>query len=108
VKTLKVWIGHYKGNPKEWFVVWAENKHEAGLQIDPVAGEPDMRSLKELKAPGFVDFTADFGGDTGSGLRFLPPEGDVVAGYWLVFGGASGKSDKVEEYILKKAQGKRE
>jgi Phage integrase family len=54
---LNVWIGHYKDNPSEWFVVWPKNKHEAFLQIEPIVGEPDMNSFMELTAPGFVDFS---------------------------------------------------
>ena len=91
-----MWVGHYKGNPKEWFVVWAKNEREAFLQIDPVVGEPDMTSLKELRAPGFVDFSADSEDGT---VRFLPPKEDVEGGFWLVFGGALGQTDNVEDYI---------
>jgi len=105
---MKVWIGHYKANPKEWFVVWAKNKREAFLQIDPIVAEPDMTSLKELNAPGFVNFTIDFEGKTElENMLFSPPKEDVEAGYWLVFGGALGQSDDVEEYIFQKLSRKR-
>ena len=85
-------MGHYKGNPMQWFVVWAKNKHEVFLQIDPVAGEPDMGSLKELNAPGFVDFAVDLNGNT-------RPPAENEGGWNMVFGGALGQSDNVEEYI---------
>lgn len=89
---MKVWIGHYLGNPKEWFVVWAKNKDEAFAQIDPISGEPDMESLKELHAPGFVSFTVQLKGKHGEVL-FMPPKQDVEGGYWLVFGGALRQSE---------------
>jgi hypothetical protein len=96
---LKVWIGHYKGNPKEWFVAWAKTKDEVFLQIDPIVAEPDMNSLKELHAPGFVNFTLDCKEEEAIG--FLPPKEDVEGGYWLVFGGALGQDDNVQEYVLR-------
>jgi len=98
---LKVWIGHYRENPQEWFVVWAKNKHEAFLQIDPIVGEPDMESLKELHAPGFVDFTIVFDGRKEfENMRFVPPKEDVEGGYWLKLGGALGQTDEAEEYVF--------
>lgn len=99
---MKVWVGHYRGNPKEWFVVWAKNKREAFLQIDPIVGEPDMESLKELHAPGFVDFTIIFErGKELENMRFLPPKDDVESDLWLVLGGALGQSDEVREYVFR-------
>jgi hypothetical protein len=99
VIILKVWIGHYKGNPEEWFVVWAKDRHEAFLQIDPIVAEPDMVSLKELSAPGFASFTVSFKDEKRKEIKFLPPAEDVKAGYWLVFGGALGKFDDIEGHI---------
>ena len=93
---MKVWIGHYKGNPKEWFVVWAESKHQAFLQIDPIVGEPDLNSFMELTAPGFVDFTPK---EEEGHFSYAPPEEDVRAGYWLVFGGAEGEYDDINGHI---------
>ena len=101
-----MWIGHYKGNTAEWFVVWAKDRREAFLQIDPIVGEPDMASFKELKAPGFADFTVSFKDEKREEIRFSPSAEDVKAGYWLVFGGALGKIDDVESHIasyMKKA-----
>jgi hypothetical protein len=101
---LKVWVGHYAGNKNEWFVVGAKNKGEAFLQIDPIVAEPNMDSLKELHAPGFVNFSVELrkeDKDLGIIPHFLPPKEDVESGYWLVFGGALGEDDEVNEYILK-------
>jgi hypothetical protein len=92
-----VWIGHYQGNPKEWFVVWAKDKEEAFLQIDAVVAEPDMTSLKEIHVPGFVNFTVEFEGKISPEyMRFSPPKEDVEAGYWLVF-----ESLDAAKYIFK-------
>ena len=82
----------------EWFVVWAKNKREAFLQIDPLVAEPNMSSLRELHAPGFVNFTADFD-EQHEGVYFWPPKEDVEHGYWLVFGGSTEQDDNVEEFI---------
>jgi hypothetical protein len=99
---LEVWIGHYMENPKEWFVVWAKNKREAFLQIDATVWEPDMKSLKELHAPGFVDFAVVLEEEKKfENMRFLPPKDYVARGYWLVLGGALGKNVEAEEYVLK-------
>jgi hypothetical protein len=100
VILLKLWIGHYKDNPEEWFVVWAKDKQEVFLQIDPIAGEPDMTSLKELGATGFANFSVTCKDRSSKALKFLPPVKDVEQGYWLVFGGAMGKSDCIESHIL--------
>lgn len=94
---LKVWIGHYKGNPKEWFVVWAKSKNEAFLQIDPLTGEPDLSSFMELTAPGFVDFAPK---DNKGEYFDYRSEG-------LYFGGGLGKLDDVDGHIrnrMKKAK----
>ncbi|MCK4477390.1 hypothetical protein KAU88_02540 [Candidatus Bathyarchaeota archaeon] len=96
---MKIWIGHYSGNPEEWFVVWAKNKDEAFHQIDPISGKPDMGSLKELHAPGFMSFTVQLKGKPEE-MLFLPPKQDVEGGYWLVFGGGLGQVEHgFEEHI---------
>jgi hypothetical protein len=74
---MKIWIGHYKDSPSEWFVVWAKSKHEAFLQIDPIVAELDLKSFKELSAAGFVNFSATAKDRI---LEFTPPEQDVKAG----------------------------
>lgn len=94
---LKVWIGHYKGNPEEWFVVWAKTKREAFLQIDPITGEPDLNSFMELTAPGFVDFTPkDVNGEY---FELRPNSEEIKAGYWMVLGGGEGKTDDIDGHI---------
>lgn len=55
---MKIWIGHYSGNTKEWFVVWANNKAEAWDKVDEV-GDPDTQSFRELVSPGFANCSVD-------------------------------------------------
>ncbi len=95
---MNVWIGHYKDNPEEWFAVWAKNKNEAFLQIDPIVGEPDLKSFMELTAPGFVGFRPKTR-EKGGYFDYVPPKEDVKQGCWLVFGGALGKEDDINEHI---------
>ena len=85
---MKVWIGHYKDNPIEWFVVWAKDRQEAFLQIDPLTGEPDLDSFMELTASGFIDFKPKGEGDYFN----LKAEG-------LYLGGGLGKEDDVDGHI---------
>ncbi|MEM2905188.1 MAG: hypothetical protein QW587_05565 [Candidatus Bathyarchaeia archaeon] len=99
-------MGHYRGAPREWFVVWAKDREEAFLEIDPIVAEPDMDSLMELRAPGFVNFTVRYDKEE-ERVRFWPPKRDVKEDYWLVFGGAFGKDDNVEEYVLQRLEKKR-
>lgn len=95
---MNAWIGHYKDNPSEWFVVWAKNKHEAFLQIEPIVGEPDINSFIELTAPGFVDFSPKEDKNLESFI-YTPPKEDVQNGWRLVFGGAEGKEDNIHGHI---------
>jgi len=55
---LRLWIGHYLGQPEEWFLVWAPNKDEAMVMVDDNVAEPDSRSMKELKEMGMIDLKA--------------------------------------------------
>jgi hypothetical protein len=97
---MKIWVGQYKGDPENWFVVWASTKHEAFLQIDPLVAEPDLKSFKELSAAGFVNFSAT--SKDSETLEFTPPEHDVKSGFWLVFGGGNGKEEPATQHILKR------
>ncbi len=98
---MKIWVGQYKGDPEHWFVVWANTKREAFLQIDPIVAEPDLKSFKELSTSGFVNFSATAKHD-GTMLEFTPPSEDVASGIWLVFGGGNGKVEPAEKHILKR------
>lgn len=84
----------------------AKNKEEAFLQIDLIVAELDTNSMMELHAPGFVNFTVDLD-EQEEVVCFLPPEEDVQGGYWLVFGGALGQIDNVDEYMLEVVPKKR-
>lgn len=83
---MNVWIGHYRGNPNQWFVVWAKTKEGAYIEIDNV-GEPDMESLIPIKEAGLVNFQVKVGkANSMDSMRIVPPRKDVDSGMWLNFG----------------------
>lgn len=55
---MPLFIGHYLGNHKEWFLAWGRDKMEASQYVDDALGEPDLRSMKRVKGPGLVGFKA--------------------------------------------------
>ena len=84
---MKIWIGHYRKNPKEWFIVWANSKDDAFRLLDGTSGEPDMDSFKEVKKFGFVDFQVIL--DDSGGLEMVEYElSDLVV-----------EDEAVEEYV---------
>lgn len=97
--ALKVWVGHYQDNPREWFVVWANNKDEAFFLIDGLSGEPDMDSLMELHAPGLVNFTVKYQ-KKDDYVSFFPPKEDVKGGIWIHFEEDVERNEDVNEYVL--------
>lgn len=54
----RLFIGHYVGNPDEWFLAWGKDLDEAALYVDCENGEPDMDSMREVVGPGFIEFRA--------------------------------------------------
>jgi hypothetical protein len=56
---MKMWMGHFYENSKEWFVVWGKTRSEAINHIDCAFGEPDVRSMKPIKTPGSFCFQTD-------------------------------------------------
>ena len=84
---MKIWIGHYRKNPEEWFIVWANSNTDAFRLLDGASGEPDMDSFKEVKKFGFVDFRATL--DYSGGLEMVEYEpSELVV-----------EDDAVEEYV---------
>jgi len=75
---MNVWIGHYKGNPSEWFLVWAETEDAAFLLMDGMEGEPDRRSMKLLKEEGLVSFHARLEKESGEVYAECKPESVVL------------------------------
>src|SRR5262245_4302387 len=55
---MPLYVGHYLGNPKEWFLAWGRDKMEAAEYVDCAMGEPDLRSMRRVRGPGFVGFRA--------------------------------------------------
>lgn len=70
---MNVWIGHYKGNPSEWFLVWAETEDDAFLLMDGMEGEPDRRSMRVLNNEGLVNFSAKLATESGETYAEVVP-----------------------------------
>jgi hypothetical protein len=92
---MKVWIGHYYQNPKEWFVVWANDMQEAWDTVDEV-GSPKGDSCREFSSPGFVNFYENY--DKKTGTTFSPAKDAVRKTNWLNLG-AVGFPEEPHEYI---------
>jgi hypothetical protein len=45
---MALWIGHYEGNPVEWFIVQAKNRGEAIVAVDGQYGQPDEDSIQRF------------------------------------------------------------
>ncbi len=73
---MKLWIGHYLGDPREWFMVWANTKEDAIGIIDAQYGEPDVRSLKQIDRPGCMGLFAKKDESDEEGFYFLEPNLD--------------------------------
>ena len=70
---LNVWIGHYKGNPSEWFLVWGESERDAFLMMDAMEGEPDRRSMRVLRHEGLLNFRAELAKESGETYADVTP-----------------------------------
>lgn len=92
---MRVWIGHYYQNSKEWFVVWANDIHEAWDTVDEV-GSPKGDSCKEFSASGFVNFYETY--DKEKGTIFSPAKDEKRRSNWL-FLGKVGLPEEANEYI---------
>jgi len=55
---MKIWIGHFHTNEKEWFIAWGNSKEEVINYIDSTMAEPDVQSMKAVRTPGFFCFKA--------------------------------------------------
>ncbi len=91
---MNVWIGHYNTNPKEWFIVWADEKEDAWDKVDEV-GDPDTHSFRELSSPGFANFHVDYNED---GPTFSPAKDKDRREHWL-FLGNQGSLQNPNDYI---------
>lgn len=73
---MKAWLGHYAGNPSEWFVVFAKTKDEAVNFVDCEVDEPDYDSVRPLEGEGMVGFTVVR--DKPDEVLFKVDEGGIV------------------------------
>lgn len=55
---MKVWMGHYKGDTREWFLCWGNTKAEAIEYVDDEGGQPDLDSVQPLEGAGMIQFLA--------------------------------------------------
>jgi hypothetical protein len=92
---MKVWIGHYYENTREWFVVWAQDKQEAWDKVDELAG-PKADSLRELSSTGFINFHVDYNEE--NIVKFSPSKDKNRQTNWLCLG-TVGFSEDPKDYI---------
>lgn len=80
---MKVWIGHYHQNLKEWFVVWANDKQDAWDKVDEL-GSPDGNSTREMATPGIVNFHINY--DKHGNPMFSSSKVNTRRSNWLSLG----------------------
>lgn len=61
--TVRAWIGHYMGNPREWFIVFGETADEALHYVDCAWAEPDRRSLIPIRHVAAMNFKTELASD---------------------------------------------
>lgn len=61
--AVRAWIGHYMGNPREWFIVFGETVDEALHYVDCAWAEPDRRSLKPIRHVAAMNFKTELASD---------------------------------------------
>jgi hypothetical protein len=75
---MRAWIGHYVGAPKTWFIMVGRNLDEAIELLDASEGEPDIRTIKEVKHFFSIDFHPRLGeyedGEVMVDFYKVPPE----------------------------------
>jgi hypothetical protein len=60
VADVPTYVGHYLGHPRLWFVTIAPNRREALLRVDAASGEPDPRSLRQVRGEAGEAIVLDF------------------------------------------------
>lgn len=61
--AMRAWVGHYLGNPNEWFLIFGETVDEALDHVDNEWGEPDRRSIMPIRHPMGFNFRAELEDD---------------------------------------------
>jgi hypothetical protein len=99
---LKIWLGHYVDNNKEWFITWARDITELVLMIDGVIGEPDQKSLKQLFEPGFANCHVRFSRD--GYPSFSLAKDKTLRENWLYAEGNVGRTENAIDHIRRVAK----
>lgn len=99
---MKIWLGHYVDNTKEWFIAWARDIAELVLMIDGVVGEPDQRSLRQLFAPGFANCHVHFSSDGYPSISLAKDK--ILRENWLHVEGTVGREENTIDHIQRVAK----
>ncbi len=91
---MRVWLGHYSDNTKEWFIVWDDCVEDAWDDVDQV-GSPDTDSFREIVSAGMANFHSDSQGDE---ENISPAKDKTRRERWLILGGESMMQNP-NEYI---------
>lgn len=95
----RLFIGHYVGNPEEWFLAWGETIEQAAVYVDCENGEPDLDSMREVVGPGFIEFKTKLDPD----VEDEPPIVEYEASGSLSLGGGEG-IDENDDWIRERMQ----
>jgi len=85
---MKVWIGHYFQNLREWFVCWGNDKSEIYDAISV-----DANSMVQLDSSGMVSFSTDFNDEDKS---FVPTKDPERKKRWLILGKIGASREPAE------------
>jgi hypothetical protein len=99
---LKIWLGHFVDNTKEWFIAWARDIRELVLMIDGVIGEPDQRSLRQLLTPGFANCHVHFSSDGHPSFSLVKDK--TLRENWLHIEGNVRRAENAFEHIQRVAK----
>ena len=99
---MKIWLGHYVDNTKEWFIAWARDMPELVLMIDGVVGEPDHKSLRQLFTSGFANLHVRFGSDGYPSISLVKDK--ILRENWLHVEGAVDREENAIDYIRRVAK----
>lgn len=84
---MRVWLGHYSENPKEWFIVWDYCVENAWDDVDQV-GSVETTSFREIVSPGIANFHSSYNNSEESETISLAKD-KTRRERWLVLGDQS-------------------
>lgn len=99
---MKIWLGHYVDNAKEWFIAWARDITELVLMIDGVVGEPDQKSLRQLFTPGFANCHVHLSKEGYPSISLAKDK--TLRDSWLHVEGMVGREENVIDHIRRVAK----